>query len=137
MDLAVSAVAASGADVMAGAVHGSNGGGVVEGEVTVSFGPLLGLRSGHSQAPRQEHIFSTADGSFTLAGGGRLSPLSGRPGVFKVSERLPVTAGTHIFAGATGDLRLDGELDLQTSTVTYTVRGRLCRTGEGWVDPVE
>jgi hypothetical protein len=65
--------------------------------------------------------FTTKRGTLTLGLVGTLDVSTGR-----FSATGLVTAGTGIFAGATGSLRLDGVQNLATGSFTETVRGTIC-----------
>ena len=60
-------------------------------------------------------------GSFTVAATGSVDVSTGS---FQATG--PVTAGTGVFLGVSGELTFDGTQDLVTGAFTETVTGRLC-----------
>ena len=80
-----------------------------------------------------QHTFVSTDpsrpGSFTTEDRAVCGPAGKDPNVCHVNDVLQIVSGTGIFANADGSLRNHGIIDLNTFSLTFTLRGRVCGDG--------
>jgi hypothetical protein len=80
-----------------------------------------------------EHTFVSTDaarpGSFTTQDRAVCAPAGSDPFVCRVNDVLTVVSGTGIFANASGSLRNHGLIDMNTFSLTFSIRGRVCGDG--------
>ncbi|MEO5721766.1 MAG: hypothetical protein ABIR71_09880 [Chthoniobacterales bacterium] len=80
-----------------------------------------------------EHTFVSTDparpGTFTTQDRAVCAPAGSDPFVCRVNDVLTVVSGTGIFANAAGSLRNNGIIDLNTFSLTFSIRGRVCGDG--------
>jgi hypothetical protein len=120
-----------GTATFSGSFDGTHKGGTMSGSATVTMAPLSDARM-----ISQQHAYQLPDGVFAAEGDATLTAIHGSTS-YHLRDRLTITGGTRLFQGATGELRADGTYDPVNGTMIYTLRGRLCRTGTGGIDPVE
>jgi hypothetical protein len=79
------------------------------------------------------HTFVSTDparpGSFTTDDRAVCAPAGTDPNVCHVNDVLQIVSGTGIFANADGSLRNHAILDLNSFTLTFSIRGRVCGDG--------
>ena len=80
-----------------------------------------------------QHTFVSTDpsrpGSFQTEDRAVCAPAGPDPNVCRVNDVLHVVSGTGIFADASGFLRNHGTIDLNTFSLTFSIRGRVCADG--------
>jgi hypothetical protein len=80
-----------------------------------------------------QHTFVSTDpsrpGSFQTEDRAVCAPAGRDPNVCRVNDVLHVVSGTGIFANASGSLRNHGTIDLNTFSLTFSIRGRVCADG--------
>ena len=80
-----------------------------------------------------QHTFVSTDssrpGSFTTEDRAVCAPAGSDPNVCHVNDVLQIVSGTGIFANADGSLRNHATLDLNSFTLTFSIRGRVCGDG--------
>jgi hypothetical protein len=79
------------------------------------------------------HTFVSTDparpGSFTTDDRAVCAPAGTDPNVCHINDVLQIVSGTGIFANADGSLRNHATLDLNSFTLTFSIRGRVCGDG--------
>jgi hypothetical protein len=81
------------------------------------------------------HTFVSTDparpGTFTTEDRAVCAPAGSDPNVCQVNDVLTIVGGTDTFANAAGSLRNHGVLNLNPNTfsLTYSIRGRMCGDG--------
>jgi hypothetical protein len=88
-----------------------------------------GARGQGAQHITLVHTFTAPEGTFTTRDRAVCAPAGGDPNVCRVNDVLSVVSGTGVFANAGGALRNHGVIDLNTMTLTISVRGRVCGDG--------
>ena len=80
-----------------------------------------------------QHTFVSTDaarpGTFTTEDRAVCAPAGSDPNVCQVNDVLTIVGGTGIFTNAAGSLRNHGVLNLNTFSLTYSIRGRMCGDG--------
>jgi hypothetical protein len=114
--------------------------------IAITFGDVPGMLSsivislGGSGAQNQGaqhltlmHTFVSIDparpGTLTTEDRAICAPAGSDPAVCRVNDVLTVVSGTGIFAHASGSLRNHGELNFNTYSLTFSIRGRVCGDG--------
>ena len=95
---------------------------------------VTGLEASGSKGQGAQHItlvhtFTSPQGSFTTSDRAVCAPAGTDANVCRVNDVLTVVSGTGLFADAGGSFRNHGVIDLNTMSLTISIRGRLC--GEG------
>lgn len=79
------------------------------------------------------HTYTSTDparpGSFVTEDRAVCAPAGKDPNVCRVNDVLTIVSGTGIFANAGGKLTNHGVIDLNTFTLSFDVRGRVCGDG--------
>ena len=79
------------------------------------------------------HTFVSTDpsrpGSFQTEDRAVCAPAGSDPNVCHVNDVLHIVSGTGIFSNAEGSLRNHGIIDLNTFSLTFSIRGRICADG--------
>lgn len=75
------------------------------------------------------HNFVSAMGSFTTSDRAVCAPAGKDAGVCRVNDVLSVLSGTGVFANAGGQLRNHGTINLNTLSLSVSLRGRVCGDG--------
>jgi hypothetical protein len=75
------------------------------------------------------HNFESASGSFRTDDQAVCGPAGADPNVCRVNDVMAIVSGTGIFANASGQLVNHGVIDLNSFTLSYAVRGRVCGDG--------
>jgi hypothetical protein len=119
-----------GSATFGGSFDGTHKGGTMSGSAAVTMPPLRSAR-----IVPQQHAYQLPEGTFAAEGDATLTRIQGSTS-YHLRDRLTITGGTRLFQGATGELRVDGTYDPVIGTMIYSLRGRLCRTGTGGIDPV-
>ena len=80
-----------------------------------------------------QHTFVSTDssrpGSFTTEDRAVCAPAGSDPNVCHVNDVLQIVSGTGIFSNAEGSLRNHGIINLNTFSLTFSIRGRICGDG--------
>jgi hypothetical protein len=80
-----------------------------------------------------QHTFVSTDpsrpGSFTTEDRAVCAPAGTDPNVCHVNDVLQIVSGTGIFANAGGSLRNHGIINLNTFSLAFSIRGRVCGDG--------
>ena len=92
-----------------------------------------GARGQGAQHLTLVHTFVSTDparpGTLTTRDRAVCAPAGSDPAVCRVNDVLTVVSGTGIFANAAGSLRNHGELNFDTFSLTFSIRGRVCGIG--------
>ncbi len=88
-----------------------------------------GSRGQGAQHLTLHHEFVSAQGSFQTSARAVCAPAGRDPNVCRVNDVMRIVSGTGVFANATGQLRNHGIIDLNTFTLTVSLRGRVCGDG--------
>ena len=75
------------------------------------------------------HTFVSPEGSFTTSDRAVCAVAGKDAGTCRVNDVLNVVSGTGVFANAGGSLRNHGVIDLNTFSLTISLRGRVCGDG--------
>lgn len=79
------------------------------------------------------HTFVSTDparpGTLTTLDRAVCAPTGTEPSVCRVDGVLTIASGTGIFAHAAGSLRNQGELNFNTFSLAFSIRGRICGDG--------
>ena len=75
------------------------------------------------------HEFTSAGGTFQTDDRAVCAPAGSDPNVCRVNDVMEVVSGTGVFANASGQLVNHGTIDLNTFTLSYSARGRVCGDG--------
>jgi hypothetical protein len=90
---------------------------------------LSGAKGQGAQHLTLEHTFTSSAGSFFTEDRAVCAPAGRDPNVCRVNDVLRVVRGTGIFVNAGGSLRNHGIIDLNTFTLTISLKGRVCGDG--------
>ena len=75
------------------------------------------------------HEFTSPAGTFTTDDRAVCAPAGQDPRVCRVNDVMQIVAGTGVFVNAAGQLVNHGTIDLNTFTLSYSARGRVCGDG--------
>jgi len=75
------------------------------------------------------HTFVAPEGTFTTRDRAVCAPAGKDANVCRVNDVLSVVTGTGVFANAAGSLRNHGVIDLNTFSLSISLRGRVCGDG--------
>ena len=75
------------------------------------------------------HSFISPQGTFTTSDRAVCAPAGTDAGTCRVNDVLTVVSGTGVFANAAGSMRNHGIIDLNTFTLAFSLRGRVCGDG--------
>jgi len=75
------------------------------------------------------HSFVSAAGSFTTSDRAVCAPAGKDAGTCRVNDVLNVVSGTGVFANAGGKLTNHGTINLNTLSLSVSLRGRICGDG--------
>ena len=75
------------------------------------------------------HEFQSDAGTFTTEDRAVCAPAGADPNVCRVNDVMGIVSGTGIFANASGQLVNHGVVDLNSFTLSYSARGRVCGDG--------
>ena len=75
------------------------------------------------------HQFTSQAGTFHTDDRAVCAPAGADPNVCRVNDVMEIVSGTGVFARASGQLVNHGTIDLNTFTLTYSARGRVCGDG--------
>ena len=75
------------------------------------------------------HTFVAPEGTFTTSDRAVCAPAGTDGGVCRVNDVLRIVDGTGVFANAGGSMRNHGVIDFGTSSLTISLRGRVCGDG--------
>jgi hypothetical protein len=75
------------------------------------------------------HEFDSAQGSFRTDDRAVCAPAGSDPNVCRVNDVLQIVSRAGVFANAAGQLHNHGVIDLNTFTLTFSIRGRVCGDG--------
>lgn len=85
-------------------------------EVDVNLETVAGTGSAQFVAANGDSIFAAGTGQATA---------TNTPGVFNIVEEYTITGGTGRFAGASGSITLDRQVDTNTGATSGTIRGNI------------
>lgn len=85
-------------------------------EVDVNLETVAGTGSAQFVAANGDSIFAAGTGQATE---------TGTPGVFNIVEEYTITGGTGRFAGASGSITLDRQVDTNTGATSGTISGNI------------
>lgn len=83
--------------------------------------------------PDVQHAFTFEDGSSLTTTGEELAmPTDENPGVFTLHGNMEIISGTGVFEGASGELRVNGEMDYTflpplPPQATFNAKGTICQ----------
>ena len=75
------------------------------------------------------HEFVSASGTFQTDDRAVCAPAGSDPNVCRVNDVMEIVSGTGVFGKASGQLVNHGTIDLNTFTLAYSARGRVCGDG--------
>jgi hypothetical protein len=75
------------------------------------------------------HQFTSGSGTFATDDRAVCAPAGSDPNVCRVNDVMEIVSGTGVFANASGQLVNHGTIDLNTFTLFYSARGRVCGDG--------
>ena len=75
------------------------------------------------------HDFVSSAGTFRTDDRAVCAPAGSDPNVCRVNDVMEIVSGTGVFANASGRLVNHGTIDLNTFTLTFSARGRVCGDG--------
>ena len=75
------------------------------------------------------HEFTSAAGTFQTDDRAVCAPAGSDANVCRVNDVMEIVSGTGVFANASGQLVNHGTIDLNTFTLSYSARGRVCGDG--------
>ena len=75
------------------------------------------------------HVFESPEGTFTTDDRAVCAPAGQDPNVCRVNDTMRIVSGTGVFENASGQLQNHGIINLNTFTLTYSLRGRVCGDG--------
>jgi hypothetical protein len=90
---------------------------------------LSGAKGQGAQHLTLEHTFTSAAGSFVTEDRAVCAPAGPDPNVCRVNDVLRLVGGSGIFLNPGGSLRNHGVIDLNTFTITISLKGRVCGDG--------
>jgi hypothetical protein len=96
-------------------------------------GRATGANAQGAQHFTLRHTFVSTDparpGGFTTDDRAVFAPAGSDPNVGIINDVMEIVSGTGVFANADGFLKNTATLDLNSFTLTYSVRGRVCGDG--------
>jgi hypothetical protein len=78
--------------------------------------------------PEVEHVFNLADGSTLITTGEELAmPTDENPAIYTLHGNMEIIDGTGVFDGASGELRVNGQMDWSIGQATFDAKGAISR----------
>jgi len=78
--------------------------------------------------PEVQHVFTFADGSTLTTTGQELAmPTDENPAVLALHGNMEIVGGSGVFEGASGELRVNGQMDWSVGQATFEARGVISR----------
>ena len=99
-------------------------------EGTVAVIPLQNSvpKDGGLYFPEVEHVFNLADGSTLITTGEELAmPTDENPAIYTLHGNMEIIDGTGVFDGASGELRVNGQMDWSIGQATFNANGAISR----------
>jgi hypothetical protein len=75
------------------------------------------------------HEFASAEGTFSTEDRAVCAPAGADPNLCRVNDVMRIVSGTGVFANASGQLVNHGVIDLNSLTLSFSIRGRVCGDG--------
>ena len=98
------------------------------GSVITSMSPSGAAGQG-AQHIRLRHEFVSSAGTFRTDDRAVCAPAGSDPNVCRVNDVMEIVSGTGAFENASGQLVNHGTINLNTFTLAYSARGRVCGDG--------
>lgn len=98
------------------------------GSVITSMSPS-GASGQGAQHITLRHDFVSSAGTFRTDDRAVCAPAGSDPNVCRVNDVMEIVSGTGVFANASGRLVNHGTINLNTFTLAYSARGRVCGDG--------
>ena len=98
------------------------------GSVITSLSPS-GASGQGAQHVTLRHDFVSSAGTFRTDDRAVCAPAGSDPNVCRVNDVMEIVSGTGVFENASGQLVNHGTIDLNTFTLSYSTRGRVCGDG--------
>lgn len=105
------------------------------GGVAGTFGSIVtGLRPTGARGQGAQHLTlihssTSPQGNFTTSDRAVCAPAGTDAGTCRVNDVMTIVSGTGVFANAAGSIRNHGIIDLNTFTLSFSLRGRVCGDG--------
>jgi len=78
--------------------------------------------------PEVKHVFELDDGSTLTTTGEELAmPTDENPAISTLHGNMEITGGTGVFGGASGELRVNGQMDWSVGQATFNANGVISR----------